>query len=194
MFPLEQGAFEMLLIGAIALIVVGPKDLPMLMRKVGQFTAKMRGLAAEFRASFDEMARQSELDELRKEVEALRTGQYVAPVTAEIDQHLSDFNPYPSGYPSPAPEAADSLLSPRETGGGDQAQHGEGGERATPPPPPGSSPGSSVPLPRDAGEEKIKKTRGKKVGAVDAAATPKPAKPRAPRKPKAAPAAREVEG
>jgi sec-independent protein translocase protein TatB len=75
MFPLEQGAFEMLLIGAIALIVVGPKDLPVLMRKVGQFTAKMRGLAAEFRASFDEMARQSELDELRREVEALRTGQ-----------------------------------------------------------------------------------------------------------------------
>jgi len=107
MFPLEQGAFEMLLIGAIALIVVGPKDLPMLMRKVGQFTAKMRGLAAEFRASFDDMARQSELDDLRKEVEAMRTGTYTAPISAEIDQHLSDFNPYPNGYPSlpesPAP-------------------------------------------------------------------------------------------
>jgi sec-independent protein translocase protein TatB len=112
MFPLEQGAFEMLLIGAIALIVVGPKDLPMLMRKVGQFTGKMRGLAAEFRASFDEMARQSELDELRKEVEALRTGTYTAPISAEIDQHLSDFNPYPSGYPSLEPEA---LPKPVET-------------------------------------------------------------------------------
>ncbi len=105
MFPLEQGAFEMILIGAIALIVVGPKDLPMLMRKVGQFTAKMRGLAAEFRASFDEMARQSELDDLRKEVEALRTGASIAPISQEIDQHLSGgFNPYPTGYPS-APEA-----------------------------------------------------------------------------------------
>ena len=47
----------------------------MLMRKVGQFVAKARGMANEFRASFDEMARQSELDDLRKEVEALRTGQ-----------------------------------------------------------------------------------------------------------------------
>ena len=102
MFPLEQGAFEMILIGAIALIVVGPKDLPMLMRKVGQFTAKMRGLAAEFRASFDEMARQSELDDLRKEVEALRTGTSLAPISQEIDQHLAGgFNPYPTGYPSP---------------------------------------------------------------------------------------------
>lgn len=77
MFPLEQGAFEMLLIGAIALIVVGPKDLPIVMRKVGQFTAKLRGMAAEFRASFDEMARQSELDDLRREVEALRSGSYL---------------------------------------------------------------------------------------------------------------------
>ncbi len=43
------------------------------MRKVGQFMARVRGMAAEFRASFDELARQSELDELRREVQALRT-------------------------------------------------------------------------------------------------------------------------
>ncbi len=74
MFP-EGRIFDFLIVGVIALIVVGPKDLPILMRKVGRFVAHMRGMAAEFRASFDEMARQSELDELRKEVEALRTGQ-----------------------------------------------------------------------------------------------------------------------
>ena len=68
----EAGATELIFLAAIALIVVGPKDLPVLMRKVGQWVAKMRGLAAEFRSSFDELARQSELDELRKEVEALR--------------------------------------------------------------------------------------------------------------------------
>ena len=74
MFP-EGRIFDFLIVGVVALIVVGPKDLPILMRKVGRFVAHMRGMAAEFRASFDEMARQSELDELRKEVEALRTGQ-----------------------------------------------------------------------------------------------------------------------
>ena len=68
----EFGAPELLVIAAIALIVVGPKDLPILMRRVGQFVARMRSMAMEFRASFDEMARQSELDELRKEVEAMR--------------------------------------------------------------------------------------------------------------------------
>jgi sec-independent protein translocase protein TatB len=71
MFP-EGRIVDFMLVAAVALIVVGPKDLPVLMRKVGQFVARMRGMAAEFRASFDEIARQSELDELRREVEAMR--------------------------------------------------------------------------------------------------------------------------
>lgn len=74
MFP-EGRIFDFVIIGVLALIVVGPKDLPVLMRKVGQFVAHMRSMAAEFRASFDEMARQSELDDLRREVDALRSGQ-----------------------------------------------------------------------------------------------------------------------
>jgi sec-independent protein translocase protein TatB len=73
MFP-EGRVFDFLIVGVVALIVVGPKDLPILLRRVGQFMAKMRGMAAEFRTSFDEMARQSELAELRKEVDALRSG------------------------------------------------------------------------------------------------------------------------
>jgi sec-independent protein translocase protein TatB len=71
MFP-EVAPTELVVIGLVALIVVGPKDLPVLLRKLGQWLAKIRGLAAEFKSSFSEMARQSELDDLRKEVEALR--------------------------------------------------------------------------------------------------------------------------
>jgi sec-independent protein translocase protein TatB len=71
MFP-EGRLFDFLVVGAVALIVVGPKDLPILMRKAGRFMARVRGMAAEFRASFDELARQSELDELRREVDSLR--------------------------------------------------------------------------------------------------------------------------
>ncbi|HTI66427.1 MAG TPA: Sec-independent protein translocase protein TatB [Caulobacteraceae bacterium] len=77
----EAGATELIFLAAVALIVVGPKDLPVLMRKVGQWIAKMRGLAAEFRSSFDELARQSELDELRKEVDALRAMRIPDPLT-----------------------------------------------------------------------------------------------------------------
>ena len=55
----DIGGTELLVIAAVALIVVGPKDLPVLLRKLGQFIGKMRGMASEFRASFDEMARQT---------------------------------------------------------------------------------------------------------------------------------------
>ena len=103
MFP-ENRFMEILIIGALALIVVGPKDLPVLMRRVGQFVGKMRGMAAEFRASFDELARQSELEELRKEVEAMRVNQQAVmtslnPVNEgntvfdEIGQHLTEPTP-----------------------------------------------------------------------------------------------------
>lgn len=91
----EIGGLELLVIAAVALIVVGPKDLPLMLRKLGQFTAKVRGMANEFRASFDEMARQSELDELRKEVEAMRRGQLadsaaVDASKAQVDQVFKD--------------------------------------------------------------------------------------------------------
>jgi sec-independent protein translocase protein TatB len=126
MFP-EGRAVELLIAAIVALIVVGPKDLPILLRRLGQFMAKLRGMAAEFRASFDEMARQSELDELRKEVEALRRGQIGGAVAEagqahsqiidEINQGLTDVGVQlhpPMGYqyaepatePAPAPEAA----------------------------------------------------------------------------------------
>ena len=55
----------------------------MLLRKLGQFVARLRGMADDFRASFDEMARQSELDDLRKEVEAMRKGQAADHAAAE---------------------------------------------------------------------------------------------------------------
>src|SRR3954469_8465680 len=83
----DIGASELLVIAIVALVVVGPKDLPTLLRKIGQFMSKLRGMANEFRASFDEMARQSELDELRKEVEAMR-----AAAGKSVDTGLNDIN------------------------------------------------------------------------------------------------------
>ena len=126
MFP-EGRAIEFLVVAAVALIFVGPKDLPLLLRKLGQFMAKIRGMAAEFRASFDEMARQSELDELRKEVEAMRQGQ-MADIAAsttggltstvdEIGRQLSDgvqmHPPMSYQYAAPEPEAAPKAKAPR---------------------------------------------------------------------------------
>jgi sec-independent protein translocase protein TatB len=66
------GFSEIVVLAVLALLVVGPKDLPLMLRKLGQFTRKLQSMANEFRAGFDELARQAELDELRKEVDALR--------------------------------------------------------------------------------------------------------------------------
>ena len=107
-----------MIIGAIALIVVGPKDLPILMRKVGQFVGKMRGMADEFRASFEELARQSELEDLRREVEAMRADhrsltQYnplnqMTPLDHPAALAPTDLDPTPpvETAPAAAPEAA----------------------------------------------------------------------------------------
>lgn len=78
------GFQELVVIGIIALMVVGPKELPLLMRKAGQWTSRLRGMAADFRANFDEMARQAELDELRKEVEALRNNNPLQDIKDEL--------------------------------------------------------------------------------------------------------------
>lgn len=79
---------HILLFLVIALIVVGPQDLPKLMRKIGQWVAKARNLADQFRSSFDEMARQSELDELRKEIESLRNAKPLAETERQLNEAL----------------------------------------------------------------------------------------------------------
>jgi sec-independent protein translocase protein TatB len=66
------GWAELLILAIIAIVVVGPRDLPGLMRQFGKWFGKARRLAAEFQASIDEMGREAELDELRKEVEKLK--------------------------------------------------------------------------------------------------------------------------
>jgi len=106
------GGLEILVIGLVALLVVGPKDLPVLLRKVGKAMAKARAMANEFRSSFDEMARQSELDELRKEVEALRTNQMV-PLGAEADAAFRDIR-NDLNKPLVAPADQPTLTGPEE--------------------------------------------------------------------------------
>jgi len=131
MFP-EGRILDFLIIGVLALIVVGPKDLPILMRKVGQFMAHMRAMAAEFRASFDEMARQSELDDLRKEVEALRSGQTLSSAVGlgELEPDLGVksvmddiHNSLKPGDPAPSSVAAAQMV-PLETSAGAVASDG----------------------------------------------------------------------
>ena|SRR5580765_2784772 len=61
---------ELLVIAIVALVVIGPKELPGLLRSWGKWMTQARGMAAEFRGHVDEMVRQSELDEVKKQLEA----------------------------------------------------------------------------------------------------------------------------
>jgi sec-independent protein translocase protein TatB len=90
----------------VALVVVGPKDLPRLMRTVGQWTAKARQMADQFRKSLDEMAKQAEIDELRSELDALRSRRPFADVTRELNQSIipPEFASAPTALePTPKP-------------------------------------------------------------------------------------------
>jgi sec-independent protein translocase protein TatB len=92
---------HILLFLIITLVVVGPQDLPKMMRMAGRWTGKAREMANQLRRSFDEMARQSELDELRAEIQALRTHRPLADVEQSLHQSVLP----PADLPAP-PQAA----------------------------------------------------------------------------------------
>jgi sec-independent protein translocase protein TatB len=62
---------EVLVIGVVALLVVGPKELPALLRTVGKYVGMIKRQASDFRAQFDEAMRESEIEQLKKDVEGL---------------------------------------------------------------------------------------------------------------------------
>ena len=117
---------ELLVIIVVALVVVGPKDLPRLMRTAGQWAGRARAMADQFRRSFDDIARQSELDDLRQEVNRLQSTQLIDP-RAEIETAM-----YPTGNPLsgspmddvspiPATEPAPSIAPPSSSSAVPQA-------------------------------------------------------------------------
>lgn len=70
MFDVSWG--EMIVIGVVALIVIGPKELPGVIRAVGRSIAKLRTMAGEFRGQFDEAMREAELHEVKKSFDDIK--------------------------------------------------------------------------------------------------------------------------
>ncbi|MCB1510039.1 MAG: twin-arginine translocase subunit TatB [Hyphomicrobiaceae bacterium] len=68
----DIGGYELLIIGIVALVVVGPKELPTLLRTIGRVVGMVRQQAQEFRNQFDEAMRETELAELKKSVDDLK--------------------------------------------------------------------------------------------------------------------------
>ena len=68
---LDMSWGEIMVIGAVALIVIGPKDLPKALRTVGQVTGKLRRMASEFQGQFNEAIREAELDDVKKQLQSV---------------------------------------------------------------------------------------------------------------------------
>lgn len=119
---------HIILLLVVALVVVGPQDLPKIMRKAGQWTAKARAMADQFRNSFDEMARQTELDELRKEIESLRNARPLA----ETEQALSNAIKIPEISIAPPAAVAGAAAAGVATTQPSDAVSGGGSDVGTP--------------------------------------------------------------
>lgn len=115
----QFGFFELILVAIVALVVVGPKELPRLMRMAGKLFAQARRMASEFTAAFDQMARETEMEEMRKEIEALKRDNPVAGVKREMDAAL---RPVETMLRDEANELRDATTKPLEPAPGEKAQ------------------------------------------------------------------------
>lgn len=106
----DIGWSELLLVAVLALVFVGPKDLPRLMRTAGRYVGKMRAMAREFQQSFEDLARESELEELRQQVAELRN-QTVAPL-ADIRRSIETSGTSAKAEAEPAADEASAAPLP----------------------------------------------------------------------------------
>ena len=147
---------ELLVIAVVALVVIGPKDLPRVMRAIGNFVGRARGMARHFRSGVDNMIRETELADMEKKWQA------------DNDRIMRE---HPMDPSSPAPEGKEDWPA-KDKGGSDEpwpehkdlppppkpSRAARGGEsRPKPPPrrrPGGTTPGSAPPIPKaTAGDE-----------------------------------------
>lgn len=79
---------ELLVVALIALVVVGPKDLPKMMGKLSGFLRQIRAMGEEFKGAFNDMAKETELDELRKEINELKNLGKLDNLTGDLEGEM----------------------------------------------------------------------------------------------------------
>jgi sec-independent protein translocase protein TatB len=121
----EIGWSELLLIGIVALIAIGPKELPTVLRTLGQWMSKLRRMASEFQSQFQEAMREAEMADLKKQVDEMTSQAQsyanfdpVSEVRRELESTQQQIegamvNPAGAATPSP-PVAAEPSTSPAD--------------------------------------------------------------------------------
>jgi sec-independent protein translocase protein TatB len=122
MFNIGWGEF--LIIGIVALLVIGPKELPAVLRTIGQWTTKLRRMASEFQGQFHEAMREAEMADLKKDVDEMtaKAKSYaefdpIGDVRKELDSTHQQIESAFSGQPAaaattPVPAEADASTAP----------------------------------------------------------------------------------
>lgn len=121
----DIGWSELVVIGIVALIVIGPRELPKTLRTLGQMMTKVRRMAAEFQGQFNDALREAELDELRKEAEKLTNiknplgdlGDPLGKIKSEIESAVEGAAKPETPAAAPAPQQIEnaSVTAPEET-------------------------------------------------------------------------------
>ncbi|QKC83530.1 Sec-independent protein translocase protein TatB [Mesorhizobium sp. NZP2077] len=140
----EVGWTEMLVIAIVMIVVVGPKDLPNMLRTFGRTTAKLRAMAADFQKQFNEALKEAELDDVKKSVDELRGLSPVAEIKKQLDpfqQAAADvragvdaaMKPKPAADPAAPAASTPQAAEPLKNGATEMP--GVSGPEAAPPAP-----------------------------------------------------------
>src|SRR5216684_1675988 len=112
---------ELALIGVVALVVIGPKDLPKALRTAGVWVRKARTISREFQSSVEQMMREAELDEVKKQIESVSSVNIAKEIEKAVDPtgdlaeslkppEMPDLNKIVNDSASPAPPPAQAAL------------------------------------------------------------------------------------
>lgn len=121
MFDFGLGSSELLLVAIVALIVIGPKDLPRLLRTMGQYMRKIQGMAREFQNHLNEAAKEAGVDDVKKDIKGMTN----FTVTADLDKQGAEIKKAIESSASKAtPEAASNgtRTAGSATNGADKAK------------------------------------------------------------------------
>lgn len=178
---LDIGWSELLVIAVVMIVVVGPKDLPKMLRAFGKATGKLRATANEFRTHFDEAMREAELDEVKKTIDGVKQYDLRKTVTDifepvrsagdDLRASLNNASPKPEETPAVPMDSPLDLSEIKE----------EEAKAATPAAQPvAAKPSAAVAEP--AAAEPVKKTAKPRASKTTADTAAKPAAKKAPAK------------
>jgi sec-independent protein translocase protein TatB len=141
----DIGWSELLVIAVVALIAIGPKELPGVLRMVGQWMGKARRMAAEFQGQFQEAMREAEMADLKKSFDEVReaasgfsAGNLMTSLQRDVDKALDiEGVDKPAAIPAPAETtSAETAVTPSEPASAEQVAAAEPVVAATTPEPP----------------------------------------------------------